>query len=430
MESDLVTAVYHVSFGNACIFGKRWASNSSKRLSINFLPSHSSFALCNLPTPSWSGKCIFTPFVQTAIFLLWSNHSTLSTFIYSNMLHKCWPLMGLAALKTFMNHRGRPRSPVPPIASRHYRSANGNQLSTSGWCRGLERWMQLFKSFHHRLHSWEDRIWGSRVCVQECTHVFLINGHSCTSRERPMSNIGYVVCVSKICQNCADARKHERQTISTSQNQITKVPYLSLKVVRVIVSVLGVHWLLFQAFAHVAGILLAVAGYRGSGVGSNNSKSLRLWLDPCEGRSQKKDGEREWDDTVHGQVCRASPLRAVFGSRGRGGDGRRAEVRGWDSSGGVHKERRSSGTGERREGRRWEKRRGHCCDHFSGKPASSLLLMPWLWLSLSFYLSCSFFLTLSLFLSDSLCSVGSQRSLSDIPVAHFVPVWRMHKAAM
>lgn len=50
--------------------------------------------------------------------------------------------------------------------------------------------------------------------------------------------------------------------------------------------------------------------------------------------------------------------------------------------------------------------------------------------SLSFYLSCSFFLTLSLFLSDSRCSVGSQRSLSDIPVAHFVPVWRMHKAAM
>lgn len=30
----------------------------------------------------------------------------------------------------------------------------------------------------------------------------------------------------------------------------------------------------------------------------------------------------------------------------------------------------------------------------------------------------------------SRCSVGSQRSLSDIPVAHFVPVWQMHKAAM
>lgn len=109
-------------------------------------------------------------------------------------------------------------------------------------------------------------------------HAFLINGHSCTSREWPMSNINHVVCVSVTCQNCADARKHVRQTISTSQNQITKVPYLSLKVVRVIVSVLGVHWLLFQAFAHVAGILLTVAGYRDSRVGSNNSKSLRLWF--------------------------------------------------------------------------------------------------------------------------------------------------------
>lgn len=49
-------------------------------------------------------------------------------------------------------------------------------------------------------------------------------------------------------------------------------------------------------------------------------------------------------------------------------------------------------------------------------------------LSLSIYLAPSFSLSLSL--SDSRCSVGSQRSLSDIPVAHFVPVWRMHKAAM
>lgn len=37
--------------------------------------------------------------------------------------------------------------------------------------------------------------------------------------------------------------------------------YLSLEIVRVVVGVLGVHWLLFQAFAHVAGIPLAVAGY-------------------------------------------------------------------------------------------------------------------------------------------------------------------------
>ncbi|KAF4102924.1 hypothetical protein G5714_015807 [Onychostoma macrolepis] len=57
---------------------------------------------------------------------------------------------------------------------------------------------------------------------------------------------------------------------------------------------------------------------------------------------------------AHGQVCmcRASPLHAVFGSRGGGDDGRRAEVRGWDSSGGVREERMSSGTGERREGRK------------------------------------------------------------------------------
>lgn len=93
-----------------------------------------------------------------------------------------------------------------------------------------------------------------------------------------MSSIGHVVCVSEICQNDADTRKCVRQKIRTSENQITKVSYLSLKVVRVIVSVLGVHWLLFQTFAHVAGILLAVAGYRDSRVGSNNSKSLRLWF--------------------------------------------------------------------------------------------------------------------------------------------------------
>lgn len=49
---------------------------------------------------------------------------------------------------------------------------------------------------------------------------------------------------------------------------------------------------------------------------------------------------------------------------------------------------------------------------------------------LSIYLALSFSLSLSHSLSDSRCSVGSQRSLSDIPVAHFVPVWRMHKAAM
>lgn len=84
--------------------------------------------------------------------------------------------------------------------------------------------------------------------------------------------------LSELC-GCKEACEAENnQKISTSQNQITKVPYLSLKVVRVIVSVLGVHWLLFQAFAHVAGILLAVAGYRDSRVGSNNSKSLRLWF--------------------------------------------------------------------------------------------------------------------------------------------------------
>ncbi|KAK9960842.1 hypothetical protein ABG768_008676 [Culter alburnus] len=39
----------------------------------------------------------------------------------------------------------------------------------------------------------------------------------------------------------------------------------------------------------------------------------------------------------------------VFGSRGGGGDGRTAEVQGWDSSGGVREERKSSGTGERRK---------------------------------------------------------------------------------
>lgn len=42
----------------------------------------------------------------------------------------------------------------------------------------------------------------------------------------------------------------------------------------------------------------------------------------------------------------------VFGSRGGGGDGRTAEVLGWDSSGGVREERKSSGTGERRKGRK------------------------------------------------------------------------------
>lgn len=85
------------------------------------------------------------------------------------------------------------------------------------------------------------------------------------------------LCVRNLSE-CYGRMKCVKQKIRTSQNQITKVPYLSLKVVRVIVSVLGVHWLLFQTFAHVAGILLAVSGYRDSRVGSNNSKSLRLWF--------------------------------------------------------------------------------------------------------------------------------------------------------
>lgn len=38
------------------------------------------------------------------------------------------------------------------------------------------------------------------------------------------------------------------------------VPYLGLEIVGVVVGVLGVHWLLVQAFAHVAGVLLAGAG--------------------------------------------------------------------------------------------------------------------------------------------------------------------------
>lgn len=111
-----------------------------------------------------------------------------------------------------------------------------------------------------------------RLEVQEC-RLSRLHAH----RERPMSSIGHVVNVSKICQNGVDA-ECDRQRIRTSQNQINNVSYLSLKVVRVIVSVLGVHWLLFQAFAHVAGILLAVAGYRDSRAGSNNSKSLCLWF--------------------------------------------------------------------------------------------------------------------------------------------------------
>lgn len=38
------------------------------------------------------------------------------------------------------------------------------------------------------------------------------------------------------------------------------VPYLGLEIMRVVVSVLRVHWLLFQAFAHVAGIFISDAG--------------------------------------------------------------------------------------------------------------------------------------------------------------------------
>lgn len=55
----------------------------------------------------------------------------------------------------------------------------------------------------------------------------------------------------------------ETRTERTDRTQElgSRALYLSLEIVRVVVSVLGVHWLLFQAFAHVAGISLAVAGY-------------------------------------------------------------------------------------------------------------------------------------------------------------------------
>jgi len=115
----------------------------------------------------------------------------------------------------------------------------------------------------------------------------------------------------------------------------------------------------------------------------------------------------------------------VFGSRGGGGDGRTAEVRGWDSRGGVRVER------EQRH-RREEKRKGGGEGRGGGTVAITslenrlLVSCSCLDCPLSIYLT----LTLSLSLSDSQCSVGSQRSLSDIPVAHFVPVWRMHKAPM
>lgn len=122
----------------------------------------------------------------------------------------------------------------------------------------------------------------------------------------------------------------------------------------------------------------------------------------------------------------------VFGSRGGGGDGRTAEVQGWDSSGGVREERKSSGTGERRKRKEGGEGRGGGTVAITSLENRLLVSCSCLDCPLSIYLALSFSLTLSLShsLSDSRCSVGSQRSLSDIPVAHFVPVWRMHKAAM
>lgn len=78
---------------------------------------------------------------------------------------------------------------------------------------------------------------------------------------------------------------------------------------RVVVGVLGVHWLLFQTFAHVAGILLAVAGYRYSRAwvgtdGGKKKEQLQIaphlcWLLPgqevqsvqAKKRQQTQDGD-------------------------------------------------------------------------------------------------------------------------------------------
>lgn len=56
-----------------------------------------------------------------------------------------------------------------------------------------------------------------------------------------------------------DRDREQRQGVILSEGGGVRRLYLSLEIMRVVVGVLRVHWLLFQAFAHVAGIPLAVA---------------------------------------------------------------------------------------------------------------------------------------------------------------------------
>lgn len=149
---------------------------------------------------------------------------------------------------------------------------------------------------------------------------------------------------------------------------------------------------------------------------------FRSWrLDPREGwcrrRTERENGMIRTPALV---PCLSS--HGVFRRRGVRGDGRRTEGRGWDSGGGAREQRRSS-TGERR-GRRREVREKEGGTVAITSPESRLLVSC----------SCPDFVSLSLSLYSSLFdsrrSVSSQRRLSDILVAHFVPVWLTHKAAM
>lgn len=107
----------------------------------------------------------------------------------------------------------------------------------------------------------------------------------------------------------------------------------------------------------------------------------------------------------------------VFGSRGGGGDGRTAEVRGWDSRGGVRVEREQR---HRREEKRKEGGEGRGGGTVAITSLENRLLVSCSCLDcpLSIYLAPSFSLTLSLFFSLTVGAASVPRGACQISQSH------------